>query len=559
MLKRLCLAVTWFLLLIVLNPAATCQMFYATGETSQRLDLVDFSTATGTVTDIYDIGSRPDSLLVNSQGQILYTVSPLGTLQMYDPKTNTDRVLAPFGSANPRDMVFDPGGNSILISLYATAQLARYDLTTGAVTIFPQKFQQLGSTLDGLAYDPAGNLYAVVSHNTICQLDPNTGAILQTLVLEPHSGLNGGDGLVYDTFTKNLWVTHISTSGDGLIEIPLTQSNPPVLGTPIVLQTNNIQIPDGIISDGKGNLYIGEGLQYLIEYNIPNNTIVKSVKVTGIDSVAFAPANFTAALTPASAVVLGGETADYSLSVGSSDNPPPSSLQVSCSGLPSPATCSVPATVGVGQAQVAVQSQSLAIGNYPFTVSVTDGIVTQKLSAQLAVGDFGATLSSNSSTVGVGQSGTVGALVAGVNGFSDQVTLSCTSPTGATCSFSPSTVNASAAGTASTLTISVASRPASSNILRSFRWLGVITGATFPLILVIPAAFNRSARRYSWLCLLIVLMGVCLCTSCGGSSKSSTGTGGGGGPTGPTTFTVAVQATAHTTTKNIGNVTVTVP
>lgn len=556
MLKGLCWAGTLFFLLIVLSSAATSQMFYATGESSQQLDLVNFSA--GTVTDIYDIGSRPDSLLVNTQGQILYTVSPLGTLQMYDPKTNTDTVLAKFGQGNPRDMVFDPGGNTILISLSATAQLARYDLKSGAVTIFPQKLQQLGSALDGLAYDPAGNLYAVVSHNTICQIDPNTGAVLQTLVLEPHSGTNGGDGIVYDTFTKNLWVAHNSTSGDGLIEIPLTQSNPPVLGAPILLQTGNFHVPDGVISDGKGNLYIGEGLQFLTEYNIPGDTVVNRVKVPGIDSLAFAPANFTATLTPASVVVLVGETAAYTLNVTTADNSSPT-LQVSCSGLPSAAACGVPATVGVGQAQFSVQSQSLTIGNYPFTISVTDGIVIQKLSAQLAVGDFSATLGSNSSTVGVGQSGTVSAVVTGQNGFSDPVTLSCTSPSGATCGFSPSTVNASATGTASTLTISVASRPASANFVRSFRWLGAITGATFPLILVVPAAFKRGARPYRWLCLSILLLSVCLGASCGGSSGSSPGGGGGGGPAGPTTFTVAVQATAHSTTKSIGNVTVTVP
>ena len=545
-------------LLLCLGGSAAAQMFYAASEPTQQLDLVNFTT--GTVTDIFDVGNRPDSLVVNTQGQILYTVSSAGTLQMFDPKTGTNSVLWNFGQASPRDMLFEPGGASVLISLYATAQLARYNLTTGAITIFPQKIQHLGSSLDGLAYDPAGNLYAVVSHNTVCQLDPNTGAILQTLALEPHNAVNGGDGMVYDAFTKNLWVSHDGTLGNGLIEIPLTQSTPPVLGTPILLQTGNLHVPDGIISDGKGSLYIGEGLQFLTQYDIASDTIVRRVLVPGIDSAAFAPVNFTAALSPASATVLDGDTVAYTLNVTTADGSSPA-LQVTCNGLPSPGICNAPATVGVGQTPVQVESQSLAVGSYNFTVSVTDGIVIQKSSGQLTVGDFGAALGSNTLTVPVGQSGTVGASITGTNGFSDTVSLSCTSPTGATCSFTPATVNASAAGTPATLTVSVAARPAS-NLRRAgigSPLLGMLTMASgMFLILCTPGAFNKTGMRRRWLSIALLMMGVLCVASCGGSSGSSTG-GTGGGPSQPTTFTVSVQATAHAVTKNIGNVTVTVP
>src|SRR5690242_17085607 len=167
---------------LVLVPLTNAQMFYSASEPTQELDLVNFNT--GAVTKIYDVGSRPDSILVTPQGQVLYTVSPIGTLQMYDPQTQANTVVANFGAGGPRDMVFEPGGKSVLIALYTTGKLARYDLTSGVSTVLPQK---LGVSVDGLAYDPAGNLYAVVSHNTVCQVDPQTGAILQTLVLEPHN------------------------------------------------------------------------------------------------------------------------------------------------------------------------------------------------------------------------------------------------------------------------------------------------------------------------------------------------------------------------------------
>lgn len=546
-------------LLVVFGSPVFGQMFYAASEPTQQLDQVNFTA--GTMTDLYDIGDKPDSLVVNTQGQIIYTVTHSGNLNLYDPKTGTNTVLTNFGTGGPRDMVFDPGGNTLLIALYTSVQLARYDLTTGQVTIFPAKAQTLGSSLDGLAYDPNGNLYAVVSHNTICQLDPNTGAVLQTLVLEPHNTVDGGDGMVYDPFTKNLWVSHDGTNGNGLIEIPLTESTPPVMGTPILLQTGNIHVPDGIISDGKGNLYIGEGLQYLTQYSIPSDTIVKRVPVPGIDSVAFAPANFLASLTTANGTVLDGDTAAYTLNVSTSDGSTPT-LQVTCSGLPAPAVCTAPTSVGVGQSSIQVQSQTLAVGTYNFTVAVTDGIVVQKLSSQLNVGDFGASLQANAVTIGVGQSGTIGAVVTGQNSFSDVVALSCTAPAGATCAFSPSSVNASAAGTPSTLTVSVASRPANSSrqIAKAGQVLGASTIALGMFAIVgLPGALRRRLGVGGWFSLTMLLLCSLLLISCGGSSSGSGGNGGGGGGSNPTTFTVSVQASAHTVTKNLGNVTVTVP
>jgi len=538
-----------FLVFAFASPS-NAQMFYSASEPTQELDLVNFNT--GVVTKIHDVGSRPDSILVTPQGQIFYTVSPLGTLQMYDPQTQTDTVVANYGAGGPRDMVFEPGGKSILIALYTTGKLARYDLTTGASTVFPA--QKIGQSVDGLAYDPAGNLFAVVSHNTVCQLDPQTGAILQTLELEPHNTTDGGDGLLYDAFTKNLWLAHnSSTTGDGLIEIPLTESNPPVLGAPILFQSGNLHVPDGIISDGNGNLYIGEGLQFLTQYNIPADAIRKRVAVPGIDSPAFAPAKFQASLTPASATILDGETANFALNVTSGDGSTPS-LRVQCTGIPAPAVCSVPSAVTIGQTQMSVQSQSVATGNYEFAVAVTDGFSTQSPGAQLIVGDFAATLASSTATVGVGQSGTVGASVTGQNGFSDPVTLSCTSPAGTTCAFTPSSVNPSAGGTPAILTISVATRPMASQRVAPITLALWMSSVGMFAVFVFHGKSWKARIRGVLLPLLCAV--VILSSSCGGSSGGSNG--GGGGST-PTTFTVAVQAAAHSTTKSVGTVTVTVP
>jgi hypothetical protein len=53
----------------------------------------------------------------------------------------------------------------------------------------------------------------------------------------------------------------------------------------------NLPTPDGIVSDGNGNLYIGVNLAKAVEYNIPTDTITKSVRVKSVDDVALVPVN----------------------------------------------------------------------------------------------------------------------------------------------------------------------------------------------------------------------------------------------------------------------------
>jgi hypothetical protein len=539
-------------LLSVAGPYSAAQMFYVTSEPEQQLDLVDLNS--GTVTDIYDIGNKPDSLIVNAQGQVFYTVTPLGTLQMFDPTTGQNSVLANFGSGAPRDLVFDPDGKSILVSLYATGRLARYDLASGTASIFPAT--RIGLTMDGLAYDPAGNLFAVVSRNTICQIDPTSGAILQTVVLEPPLKVNGGDGLVYDPFTKNLWATRDSTVGNGLIEIPLTASTPPVLGAPIFLQTGNIATPDGIISDGQGNLYIGEGLQYLNEYNIPTDTVLKRVLSLGIDDLAFVPGaippEFSVAITPPSITALDNQSVSFTLNITAANNYAPT-FQVNCAGLPSTAVCAVANSVPVGSTKIQVQTQSTPVGNYDFSITVNDGVTTKTALANLAIADFAAALLSSNVTLEVGKSATVGVTVTTHGGYSNPVTLVCSSPSGTTCSFNPTSVIPSAGGTSSTLTITVFTRPAGNassvaSVASLASWACLAIG-----MLIFPISSRIRQGRGPLGCMLLILL--VFCVSCGGSGHPVTSTSG----SAPTIFTVSVQATSENTAQNAGNVTVTVP
>lgn len=261
---------------------------YIANENQSSLQLLTLSPVQ--LTTLYQIGAKPDDLTINSAGQLLYSVPNLGTVQMYDPKTGKNSVVTS-GILYARDLEIEPGGQTMLVAKYtAPAEIIRVNLMTGAQTVLVGKSAKLG-TCDGISYDGFGNLYAVSNHNTIVQVNPTTGAILATLVLETHSGVNGADGLTWDPYTQSLWATHDGKNlGTGLLQIFVTQSG-------FVSTTSSgfafyalpgISNVDGIKSDGLGNLYIGAIYNALV-YSIPSHEITQTVVVKGADGVALVP------------------------------------------------------------------------------------------------------------------------------------------------------------------------------------------------------------------------------------------------------------------------------
>ena len=280
---RLLLGVT---LSIFWVSSSWAQKLYATGESVKELFSVDMST--GAVTPLASLTGRPDSLIVDSSGRILFTTGgSAGTVSRFDPSTGLVSVVAS-GLSYPRDLIFDPGQASLLVSNYGLGQIVRINLGTGTVTPLISKL----GTVDGLAYDPAGHLFAVVYHHKqVIQIDPNSGAILKTLTVITNApyGWYGLDGLTYDSYTGQLWVaddgsgTDCASGANCLVEIPTD------LSSFTFFQAGTIPSPDGIISDGKGNLFVGAGAAVALEYNIPSDTVVKTVKVPSIDDVALVP------------------------------------------------------------------------------------------------------------------------------------------------------------------------------------------------------------------------------------------------------------------------------
>jgi len=272
-----------FVLLITLSLSA--QQVYIANEPLMSLELLNLGSTPSQLSTLYNIGAKPDDLIVNAAGQLIYSVPSWGTVNLYDPTTGVNTTLVS-GLYGARDLAIEPGGQTMLIAIYNSGWIVRFNFATGATTVLAKKLK----TCDGIAYDAYGNLYAVANHNTIVQIDPVAGTVLNTLVLEPHAGINGADGLTYDSYTASLWATHDGKNYPyGLLQIPVIATG--FAGGFSTYLTPRVVAPDGIKSDGKGNLYIG-AIHTLAVYNIPTNTVTNNVVVKGADGVSLVPGTY---------------------------------------------------------------------------------------------------------------------------------------------------------------------------------------------------------------------------------------------------------------------------
>jgi hypothetical protein len=277
-----------FTLILLITFSSSAQQLYISNEPLMRLQLLNLDTTPPQITTLFQLTTDLDDLTLNSAGQLLYSIPSLGQVDLFDPVTGQNTTLVS-GLKYARDLEIEPGGQTMLIAIYSPGEIVRFNFSTGTTTVLTKK---LGSC-NGIAYDPNGNLYAVAGFNTIVQINPVTGAILDTLVLEPHHGINGADGLTYDSYTNSLWATHAGTTGLGVVQIPVTAaglgSSFSLFLTPSLKLTGSA--PDGIKSDGKGNLYIG-AIWTAAVYNIPTNTITQNIVVKGADGVSLVPGTY---------------------------------------------------------------------------------------------------------------------------------------------------------------------------------------------------------------------------------------------------------------------------
>src|SRR5262249_40923790 len=138
---------------------------------------------------------QPDSLLIDANGRILYSAYFAGQVRRYDVASGTDALVAG-GFNHPVDLAFEPGSNTVLLAEQAGHRVDRIKLTTGSVSLLTTT----PGDANGLTYDNSGRLFATTSPNTLAQLNPITGAVIQSVNIA-----NDLDGLTFDSTTGLLY------------------------------------------------------------------------------------------------------------------------------------------------------------------------------------------------------------------------------------------------------------------------------------------------------------------------------------------------------------------
>jgi sugar lactone lactonase YvrE len=295
-------------LLALLAASAACrpasaEIIYATSVTTGIIYSDD--TVTHVVTPVFNTGADIDSMFFDPSNRIIYDQLGAGKVLAFNPANNTNVTLFSQAGSQPIDLALEPNLTSFLVSDANNNQLDRISLAGGLINRLNVQYVagQAGRP-DGVIYDSAGRLFVNVSTGFTAapthleQINPTTGAILQ-------SGTLTGiflDGLTYDSFTGMLWASDYNNGR--VVEI-----NPNNLSSFTVFTPTGAAIagggPDGIVSDGLGNLFIASRANNtIIQYNIATNTATAVGTVAGLDDLA--PASGLGSVPePSSALLLG--------------------------------------------------------------------------------------------------------------------------------------------------------------------------------------------------------------------------------------------------------------
>ena len=285
----------------------------------------------------------------------------------------------------------------------------------------------------------------------------------------------------------------------------------------------------------------------------------------------------TGSISPASAMVPAGQSANLTVTLNSQDGAA-GMFTLGCANLPSGATCAfspgsptLTANGSVTDTLTVQVASSVAAGSYPFTVTATSGSLTTSAAATLVVQappSFNGSTSPSSATISVGQSASFAIALSSQNGATGAVSLQCLNvPSGTTCAFNPTSPTLPANGSVSDqLTIQVTSRPAAP-VPRSPCWQTPPNGhlptawllGAVALCLAVGIELRRrkvcnSVSMAAALGLVLVFLAT---ASCGGGG----GSGSGPNPTpSPVVVTITVQASVAdiSTPQTVGTLTLTV-
>ena len=335
-------------------------------------------------------------------------------------------------------------------------------------------------------------------------------------------------------------------------------------------------VPAPVLSPNHTDQNNGWALNY--NANTSKETLVWATQDGPVDNwasiaAAFQAANvlagpdFTLSVSPTSQTIGTTGQASYTLTL-QSVNGFSNTVQLTCSGLPPGATCSLDgASVGAGSSSLVIQTQNAAAGTYVLNLTGTNGTLTHSAQSDLIVssGSFSGSLSPKTATVAVGGSQSFTLQVDSNNGFQGPVALSCQNPpAGVSCQFSPSPVTVNSNSTAtSTLTVNVSAKPGAVVLVPPFI---VPTSLVQPLVkfLVILFFVLLACWRYPIKCrtrlqhgLLIAVLFLLVSglASCGGGASTPGSSGAGSA----VTIRLAIQGTSGNATITLDSVAITIP
>jgi sugar lactone lactonase YvrE len=255
---------------------------YATSIAGSQIDAVD--TVTQSVSTYASTPSAADSIMFDNSQRLIYTAIFSGDVRRYDPAGPSDTLIAA-GLNDPADMVLEPGGNTMLVSEYGGGKIDRIDLTTNTVTTLLSP----GANPEGLAYDGArlfanlGARYGGPTGKNVAEIDPTTGNIL---AMSP--GLDSLDGLTFDPFSGRLFASSLfanvilSINPNNLNDVQVVSD---AFGRPLT-----IPAPDGITTDGVGNIYVASsaslGDSHIYQIDLINQSLTQNAFVYGLDDLA---------------------------------------------------------------------------------------------------------------------------------------------------------------------------------------------------------------------------------------------------------------------------------